>query len=282
MSGMKTGAKPLSGVRIVVTRARDQASGFAKLLRGAGAKVLVCPTIKIIPPRSFAPLDQAIRNLEKYDWLVFTSVNGVEMFGRRFKKINPRFSGTARSKYAVFPSTLKTCAIGPATAERMRAYKIPVGKVSKEYVAESVLDALKTVKGQRILIPRAAVARDVLPVTLRKRGATVDVIEAYRTRPDASGLAQLKVWLKKPGVDCVTFTSSSTATNFFALVGGVAGGKGLLRKLIVNPRIRAASIGPVTTATLKAKGWPPRIVATKPTTQHLAAAIQRAFRSRQK
>ncbi len=269
MVGAEMGGKrPLSGVRVVVTRARDQASGFANLLRGSGAKVLVCPTIKIIPPRSFAPLDRAIRNLEAYDWLIFTSVNGVETFGRRLRALKRKVSGLRTG--------LRTCAIGPATAERMRAYKIPVGKVSKEYVAESVLDALKSVKGRRILIPRAAVARDVLPVTLRKRGARVDVVEAYRTKPDPSGLPQLKAWLKKSGVDCVTFTSSSTAKNFFALLGTQG------QKLLRDPRIKAASIGPVTTATLKAEGWPPRIVAAKPTTRHLAAAIQRAFRSWQK
>lgn len=254
--------KPLSGVNIVVTRARDQASGFAQRLRAGGARVLVCPTIRIVPPRSFARMDRAVRNLPRYDWLVFTSVNGVEMFAQRLRKLKVRV-----------PRGTKTCAIGPATADRMRRFQIPVGKVSKEYVAESVLDALKVVRGKRVLIPRAAVARDVLPVTLRKRGAWVDVVRAYRTRPDSSGIAQFKKWLSASKVDCVTFTSSSTVNNFFSLLNAK-----LSRKLIRDARVRAASIGPVTSATLRKRGWPPAIIAAKPTTAHLSAAIQRFFK----
>ncbi len=249
--------KPLSGINVVVTRARKQASGFAARLRREGARVLICPTIRIIPPASYRPMDRAIQNLDQYRWLVFTSVNGVEMFAARLRKLNARV-----------PDSMRTCAIGPATADSMRAFKIQVSKVSKEYVAESVLDALKSVKGQRILIPRAAVARDILPDTLRKRGSKVDVVTAYRTKVDASGFAQFRKWLCAGRVNCVTFTSSSTVKNFFSLL------RPKLRQVLLgDSRIRAASIGPVTTATLGEYRWEPRILARKPTTDHLANAI---------
>lgn len=253
--------KPLKGTNIVVTRAREQASGFAKLLSKQGARVLICPSIKIVPPRSWKPLDRAARNLSAYDWLIFTSANAVEKFALRLKK-------SGAGKKFQFPPALKTCAIGPRTAERMRSFRFPVHKVSKDYVAESILEILKNVRGLKILIPRAAVARDILPKTLIKRGASVDVVEAYRTAIDASAASVLRENLKRDAVDCVTFTSSSTVQNFFSLL------KGAPRKaLLQNARVRAASIGPVTTATLLEYGWKPRIAARKPTTNHLARAI---------
>jgi uroporphyrinogen III methyltransferase/synthase len=254
----KSRSGPLAGVGVVVTRPRKQASGFADRLRASGADVLVCPTIRIVPPASYARLDRAIERLERYDWLIFTSVNAVEPFAARARKVRGR---------APFPRNLKTCAIGPATAEAMRAKGIPVVKISAEYVAESILKALPKVRGLKILIPRAAVAREILPVELARRGAEVDLIPAYRTVPDRSSLPKLKAWIRAGRVRCVAFTSSSTVKNFAALTGRTA-----LKKLRSAGAV-SASIGPVTTKTLRGLGWPPRIVAEKPTTGHLARAV---------
>lgn len=251
--------RALQGKNIVVTRARAQASEFVMVLRTAGAQVLCCPTIRIVPPPSFRPLDQAIQRLDSYHWLIFTSVNGVETFMKRFKKI---------FNEAYFPKCLKSCAIGPATAERMRRLGVPVTRISKEYVAESILKEIQKVRGKKILIPRAENAREVLPRALRRRGARVDVVTAYRTVVDKSSFSTFRKWLKNKQVDCITFTSSSTVKNFFSLLSASA-----KDQLAQNKKIQAASIGPVTSRTLKEFGWPPAIVAAKPTTQHLAAAI---------
>lgn len=250
---------------VVVTRPRRQSSGFAGRLRALGLPVLVCPTIRIVPPRTRRPLDRVLRRLEEYDWLIFTSANGAERFGRRWRRVR-----------RPFPKKLRTCAIGPATSEAMRSFGFPVHRVSKEYVAESILKALPPVKGSRILIPRAAVARDVLPVELRRRGASVEVVEAYRTVPDRSGLVRLRRWVREGRVGCVAFTSSSTVRNFFALLGAAD-----RRRLKASGAV-AASIGPVTTRTLRAMRWPPGIVARKPTTDRLARAIADFYTARRK
>lgn len=251
--------KPLALRRIVVTRARAQASGFMKLLRSYGACVLACPAIRIAPPKSFENLDMCLRGLHTYDWLIFTSVNGVEMFARRMNKVLHRRR---------IPPRIKTCAIGPETAKKMRSCRMPVHRVSKAYVAESVLEALPDVKGKKILIPRASVARNVLPRELRRRGAQVDVAPAYQTVVDQSGLASFRRWLKHSLLDCITFTSSSTVKNLFSVLSRKESSE-----MVRSPRIFAASIGPITTETLKRYGWAPRIIADQPTTKSLAEAI---------
>lgn len=247
----------LKGKNIVITRAKNQASKFAALLESYGANVLLCPTIEIVPPKDFSDLDQAIRNIHSYQWLLFTSVNGVEKFCERFPK------GEIGEL-----SCLKTAAIGPLTAARMKSFGIPVHFVSKEYVAESLLEEITVEIGDRVLIPRAQEAREILPDTLRARGAIVDVVWAYRTITDESKTNKLKEWLGQNKVDCITFTSSSTVHNFFSFFT-------LEEKehLIHNSKILAASIGPITTQTLNDFGWRPAIVAVHPTTQDLAEAI---------
>lgn len=260
--------KPLAGIRVVVTRARAQSSQFASLLKSHGAQVLCCPTIKIIPPRSFKRLDAAIGNLENYDWLIFTSVNGVEYFWKRYRKVRRK---------RPFPSGIRTCAIGPATAERMKQFRIVVDKISKEYVAESILKELTKVRGNKILIPRAKEAREILPETLRKRGAQVDVIPAYRTVLDRSSFSIFRKWFRQREVNCVTFTSSSTVNNFFSLLNSKE-----QNQILRSPKIFAASIGPVTTQSLKRRGWRPKIIAAKPTTEHLADAIIHFFKKHRK
>jgi len=256
--------KPLQGKVIAVTRPRTQARDFIRSLRRAGARVLACPTIRVAPPRSSRALDRAIRDLDSYDWLIFTSANGSDVFARRMKALRPR---------KAFPKTLRTCAIGPATAESMRAWNIPVTRISKEYVAESVLEAIPEPRGKKILIPRAAQAREVLPRELERRGARVRVVPAYRTVLDRTGSARLRGDLGKGLVDVVTFTSSSTVKNFFRLLGPKA-----RRDILKTGRPLAASIGPITTGTLATYGWKPSVIAAKPTTRHLAEAIVRSCR----
>jgi uroporphyrinogen III methyltransferase/synthase len=169
---------------------------------------------------------------------------------------------------------LQTCAIGPATAEKMRSFKIPVTKISKEYVAESILNEMTHVRGKRILIPRAEKAREILPKELKKRGAQVDVITAYRTVLDQSNFSTFQHWLEKNQIHCITFTSSSTVRNFFQLLN-----KDQRKKIVKSKKIQAASIGPVTTQTLKEYGWFPSIIASKPTVQHLTQAITQFYKS---
>jgi len=248
--------QPLKGRTILITRAKVQASPFAKRLRTLGAKVLSCPTIKIIPPTSTKPLDSALRKIESYDWIIFSSANAVERFSERMKKVR---------KNRKLPVSLKTCAIGPATARAMRIARIPVTKISKDFVDESILDILKAVRGKKILIPRAQQAREVLPSVLKKRGARVHVVPAYRTMPDKSGIKRLKSHLTRTKIDSVAFTSSSTVTNFFKAVGSPS-------TLPI-----AASIGPVTSGTLAEYGIRPLIVARKPSTRFLAEAIADYF-----
>ncbi|OGR85533.1 MAG: hypothetical protein A2901_03310 [Elusimicrobia bacterium RIFCSPLOWO2_01_FULL_54_10] len=241
----------LKGVFIAVTRARGQASGFAGALRRMGARVLICPTILIAAPASYKPLDRAVRKLESYDWLIFTSANAVESFAKRLRRK---------------PVRSKTCAIGPGTAASMKKLGIKVTLMSKNFVAESILKTMPSVRGKRILIPRAKDAREILPRELRRRGAAVDAPETYKTVLDARGAAQLRKALKS-AVDCVTFTSASTVHNFFKAAGRIP-----------HKQITAASIGPITTQALLSHGWKPAIVAKKPTTQHLAQAILKYYR----
>lgn len=247
----------------MVTRAYDQSSGFASILKSHGANTILFPTIRVVSPKSYRRLDQSIRNLNSYDWLIFTSVNGVEWFIARFKRI---------FRNEKFPNRLKTCAIGPATAGAMIQLGLPVTKISKKYVAESILKEITKPKGKKILIPRASVAREVLPISLRNKGAQVDVVEAYRTIPESTYLASFRNFVRKSRIDCITFTSSSTVQNFFSLLSNAE-----REKLKKNAALQIASIGPITTRTLKDHRFPPDIVALKPTTKHLARAIVKFY-----
>jgi uroporphyrinogen III methyltransferase/synthase len=167
------GRLPLSGKRIVVTRAKDQADALAARLHALGADVAELPTIEIRPAADFAALDQAIAELACYDWLIFTSANGVRFFVERMD----RSGADLRSLRA------KLCVIGPATRAAVEALHLKVDLMGKEYVAEGLLEAFAAheLAGKRVLLPRAAVARDLVPVELSRRGARVDVVEAYRT-----------------------------------------------------------------------------------------------------
>jgi uroporphyrinogen III methyltransferase/synthase len=241
---------PLFGRRVVVTRAEEQSADLGDRLRALGADVVEFPVIAIRPPRDFGPLDRAIARLSDYDWLVFTSANGV----RRFIERLDQSAADLRSLRG------RICAIGPATRAAVESLHLKVDLMPAEFVAEGLVAAFERVdlRGARVLIPRAAAARDVLPDELRRRGAEVDVVEAYRTEAPEGAVPP-------PGrIDWVTFTSSSTVKNYLAL----AGREGLAHA-------RAASIGPVTSATLRQHGLEPAVEADPYTVDGLVEAILR-------
>jgi uroporphyrinogen-III synthase len=235
-SSASSSMRSLSGVRILVGRARHQAGALSGELRKLGATVLEIPFIEIRKPHSFKPLDSALKNLAEYDWLILTSANGVEAMWERMARLRLR-KNLKRPKIA---------AIGPATKKAIEQRGVKVDIVPKEYVAESVVRSLRRgVKGKRVLLVRAKVARDVIPGELRRAGAQVHVVEAYETVVPQSSRKRLQSALKNPRrcPQVVTFTSSSTVRNFMALLSP--------RQSAGLDGIRLASIGPVTSSTLR-------------------------------
>jgi len=259
--------KPLSGTRVLVGRARHQAGALSAALRKLGAEVNEIPFIEIRRPRSFAPLDSALKNLNRYDWLILTSVNGVDAMWERMRRLHL----TRKSL-----SHLHTAAIGPATRKAMEEHGVAVDIVPKEYIAESVVRSLKNkVKGKRLLLVRAKVARDVIPRELIRVGARVDVVEAYETVVPRSSRLRLRALMRHPDrqPDVITFTSSSTVRNFAELMGS-------RRKFLIGneaERSRTASIGPVTSDTLRSLGLPVDIQAREFTIPGLVDAIVRSL-----
>jgi uroporphyrinogen-III synthase len=255
-------SQPLRGMRVLVGRARHQAGALSAELRRLGATVIEIPFIEIRTPRSFRPLDTALTNLDAYDWLILTSVNGVESMWERMEKRRLSNAGFGH---------LRVAAIGPATKKAIEQRGVKVDVVPKEYIAESVVRSLKKkVKGKRVLLVRAKVARDVIPLELRKAGAHVDVVEAYETVVPRSSRRRLQATLRHGGKrpQVVTFTSSSTVRNFVELLG-----EGKRERARALAGIRMASIGPVTSATLREFGLPVDISAKEYTIPGLVQAI---------
>jgi len=255
--------RPLFGKTIVVTRAREQASELADTLTALGAECLECPTIKIIPAEDPAPLDQAIDHIAQYAWLIFTSVNGVHFFFKRFFEKNR----DVRELHA-----LKTATIGSATAARLLDFGLKSDLLPKDFRAESVVEAFAGIdlKGKKILLPRAREARPVLPLELAKMGADIDEVPVYDNIRDQGNAELLVARLEESGIDLITFTSSSTVKNFKALlpperfpelVGGVT----------------VACIGPITAQTARDLGFGEQIVAETSTLAGLCDAIRRHF-----
>ena len=259
---------PLAGLRIVVGRARHQASALSSGLRELGAQVIEIPFIEIRKPRSYQPLDTALKNLQDYDWLILTSVNGADALWKRIRKL--------RLTKRHFKH-LKVAAIGPATKKAIEKRGLKVNVVPEEYVAESVVESLRDqVAGKRVLLARARVARDVIPRELRKLGAKVDVVEAYETVIPRSSLTRLRAILKNSNrrPDVITFTSSSTVRNFANLTGkNVRRGRPRPRKASPLDDVRFVSIGPVTSSTLRELGLPVDLEAKEYTIPGLINAI---------
>jgi uroporphyrinogen-III synthase len=260
----------LTGLRVLVGRAPHQASALSSGLRALGAEVFEIPFIEIRKPRSYQPLDASLKNIRNYDWLILTSVNGVEAVWRRLKIL--RIAKKALQH-------LKVAAIGPATRTAFEKQGIKVTVMPRRYVAESVVESLRDrVKGTRLLLARARVARDVIPLELRKLGAQVDVVEAYETVIPESSRATITELLKDASrrPNLITFTSSSTVRNFVAWVGDKLCGRGRPHHTDPFPGIQFASIGPVTSSTLRELGLPVDIEAKEYTIPGLIEAIAAA------
>lgn len=257
-------ALPLAGRRVLVTRALHQAGKLSEGLRALGATPVEVPMIEIGPPESYEPLDDALRHMDRYDWLILTSTNVVHTLIERAS-----FLHLALKKLAP-PQGPQVAAVGSATAETARKFKFNVTVVPEAYVAESLVESLRDkVVGKRILLPRAAIARDVIPDALRAVGATVDVVDAYRNVLPATAPERLHRAVQE-GLDAATFTSSSSATHLAeaARAAGVAW---------PFAGVPAISIGPITSQTLRELGWPPAAEANPSDIPGLIAAVARVL-----
>jgi uroporphyrinogen III methyltransferase/synthase len=251
-------SRPLFGRRIVVTRTREQAGDLSKRLRDLGADVIELPTIRIEPPEDRQEFAELVTHAHEYDWLVFTSPNGVERF---FDAFFATF-GDARSL-----GNPRIAAIGAATADKIREYRIQVDLIPKRFVAEGLIEAFEkeSVENLTMLWVKAAESRDVISDGLTKLGAIVDDCIAYRTVPETEDVTGARARLEEEGADMITFTSGSTVDHFFDL--GIPWPEGCV----------AASIGPVTSDTLRKKGMPPGIEARTHDIPGLVKAIEAYF-----
>jgi uroporphyrinogen-III synthase len=253
--------QPLSGRRIVVTRARKQAGQLSAELVKLGAEAIEIPAIEIVPPISFGRIDTALRNTRQFEWLIVTSANGARAIRDRIGMLKLEISSFAH---------LKIAAVGTTTARVLGEAGLVASVTPKEYVAESLIDALDETKNRRVLIVRAAIARDVIPDALKERGAHVQVVEAYRTVVPQSSVEKITGLFEGEPPDAATFTSSSTVTNFFHLLretGYERRPKGMM----------AISIGPVTSQTLRDHEWEPAAEADPHDVGGLVAATVRAL-----
>ncbi|MCD6560633.1 MAG: uroporphyrinogen-III C-methyltransferase [Deltaproteobacteria bacterium] len=259
--------RPLFGKRIVVTRAREQASAFLKKLTGLGAECIEFPTIKIVPPRTWDMLDKSIKSINSYDWLLFTSVNGVKYFFNRLDTLGK----DVRDLHG-----LKIGAIGPKTAGELQNFGIKPELMPDEYRAEAVVASFEKygVRGAKILVPRAAVAREILPDELKKIGAEVDVAPAYETVIPDDNSGWIREMLEKGNIDMVTFTSSSTVNNF---VEALKADNLELQKSMEN--VVVACIGPITADTARKNGLNADLVPSDYTIEGLTGEIINYFSS---
>jgi uroporphyrinogen III methyltransferase/synthase len=258
-----SGDRALQGRTIVVTRAAAQAQRFTQLLESAGARVLEAPVIAIAPPSSWEPLDEALRAVDRFAWVVFTSVNGVTMVDRRLAALDLGWSTMIGRRVA---------AIGPATADALAEHGVRPDLVPDEYRAEGLVERLRGLirSGDRVLLPRAAQTRDVLVVELKRLGAEVTEVAAYTTRRAEAGAARLREALAAGTIDAVTFTSSSTARNFAELFSEDE------RRSWLG-RVTVASIGPITAATAAEYGMVTSVMPSEYTIPALAQSLADYF-----
>jgi uroporphyrinogen III methyltransferase/synthase len=259
-------SKPFFGKRIVVTRSRDQASVFAEMLIDRGATTVEFPTIDVVPPASWTELDGAIDVLSTYHWVVFTSANAVRFF---FERLLQRQKDVRSLKGAMI------CAVGPKTAEALELHGIRADLIPSEFKAEGVLAALGggRVKGLRFLIPRAKVARELIPDKLREAGADVTVATAYENMKPKADVERVRKLFAEKKISAVTFTSSSTVNNFIELIGQKEY-KQFLDGVVV------ACIGPVTAKTAEEQGMQVDIMPKDYTIPALVDAMAEYFRTK--
>lgn len=259
-------SKPLFGKRILVTRALDQAGEFTKVLEKNGAEPIAFPTIKTVPPPSWGPLDKAIKKIGSYDWAIFTSVNGVKYFFERLRKLDRDLREL---------KGVKICAIGPMTEKAIKNLGIKVDLTPKEYRAEAIIDALgkRNIKGRKFLLARAMKAREIIPIEIKRLGGKIDVVPSYKTIRPAKEAGELKELLLEGGVDIVTFTSSSTVTNFVAMFR-----KAEIPELLDG--VCVACIGPITADTAKENGIKVDIMPKEYTIPALTEAMAGYYREK--
>ncbi len=255
--------RPLFGFNIVVTRAREQASDLKARLLELGAHCIEFPTIQVVPPPSWEPLDEAVRNLDSYHWVIFTSVNGVKFF---MERLNHHGFDVRRL------AGCRVVAIGPKTSEALADHGVRADFMPGEYRAEIILEGLtrEAVDGKNVLLPRAMVARDVLPDTLRDWGARVNVVPAYETVLPEGKKGEVLSLLEDGAIHCITFTSSSTVINFFKMLGE----ENLLAFL---KKTTIACIGPVTAETAREHGLEVHIMPHDYTIPGLIGALDEHF-----
>jgi uroporphyrinogen-III synthase len=249
--------QPLAGRRVLVIRAAHQAGKLSEGLCALGARPVEVPVLEIRPPESLEALDAALLGLSGYDWLILTSANTVRSLAERAFALGVAFAQ---------PSGLRIAAVGESTAAVAREAGLTITFVPESYVAESLIEGLTgNMAGKRILLTRAAVARDVIPDSLRAVGALVDVVDAYRSSMPEAAPQQLRLALEK-GIDAVTFTSSSSATHLAeaACAAGIAW---------PFAGVQAVSIGPITSRTLRELGWEPAVEANPSDISGLIAAV---------
>ncbi|CUS34696.1 uroporphyrinogen-III C-methyltransferase [Candidatus Nitrospira nitrificans] len=260
--------RPLFGKRVLMTRAKEQAGELAARLAGYGADPVEAPTIKIVPPPDWAPVDRALSEIRTYEWIIFTSVNGVSRFMTRL---------FARGFDARCLAGRQLCCIGPRTAQELEKFGVRADLVPEEYQAEGVLVALnrQELQGTRILIPRAETARELLPDELRAAGAHVDVIPVYRTLTPDEDVGGWRQELMDHRIHVVTFTSSSTVRNFVTMLGGAEAMKPLVQSVAI------ACIGPITAKTAEEYGLAVSIMPDENTIPALVDAIAHHYESRE-
>jgi len=253
--------KPLFGKGIVITRPEGQAGEFASLLHAQGVRVINFPTIKIVPPVSYDGLDRAIAELSAYQWIIFTSANGVVFFLRRLKELGRDIRDLKE---------LRICTIGSATAAKLEHLGIRVDLVPDEFISEGVVKAFEKInlRRSRILLPRAETARDVIPEGLAKLGTKVDVVTAYRTVNSGKDKAELASLMNHGKVDVITFTSPSTVENFMEIMG---------QDYAIPKRVKIACIGPITAAAVKKAGLPVDIIQERYTIPGLVETLTTYF-----
>jgi uroporphyrinogen III methyltransferase / synthase len=254
--------KPLFGKGIVITRPDTQTEEFSALLQSYGARVIHFPTIRIVPPETHDALDRAIEHLSYYQWIIFTSANGVSFFMKRLRELGKDIRDL---------KGVRICAIGPATASKIENAGIRVDLVPDAFISEGVVRAFRDVyiKGDKVLLPRAETARDIIPEGLVKLGAKVDVVTVYRTVASEADRAELETLLRENKLDVITFTSPSTVTHFMDIMGG---------EFIPPAQVRIACIGPVTAAAVKKAGLKIDIMQEIYTVPALVEAIAEYFK----
>ncbi len=248
----------LRGKRVLVTRAAGQNAKLSAALTQYGATPVEFPTIRIVPPADFSPLDDAIARLDTYHWLILTSVNGVIHFWLRLR---------AAKKSAADLQSLKIAAVGPATAAELQKLGVQVDHIPPKHVAESLLATIPVTTGERVLYPTSQIARPLLAAGLRGKGAIVNRVTAYRTEPvtEAGNLPEIL-----PALDVLTFTSASTARNFVTLLNTENPAAAIGETVV-------ACIGPVAAETARSVGLPVHIVPRTFTIAGMVAAMERYF-----